>query len=217
MADPNQIPRHRKRTVDPAHPVYELDLWLAGSDPLIWRSLLVPARFTLGRLHGVIQCVMPWEEDHMHAFEIKQRNRYGMVEEIDEDATTLRDVFEHLKKTLGYEYDFGDSWAHGIKLIDTHPDAAAFEQLPVCLDGKNAAPPEDSGGLWGYYDKLRALADSDEEIREWMGEDFDPAAFDLRQVNADLKRFFPQPRSKAAKRAGPTLRQRQERKNKRKR
>ena len=50
------------------------------------------------------------------------------------------------------------------------------------------APPEDCGGVWGYYDMLNAIADPDhemhEELSEWVGEDFDPEAFDRDQVNA---------------------------------
>jgi len=65
---------------------------------------------------------------------------------------------------------------------------------PVCVDGARACPPEDSGGSWGYTEKLEALADpeGDEEqdyLREWMG-DFDPEQFDVDSVNKELKRVF---------------------------
>lgn len=42
------------------------------------------------------------------------------------------------------------------------------------------------------YSKLEALADSDDEyhdeVIEWMGEDFDPAFFDLEKTNRSLSR-----------------------------
>ena len=61
-------------------------------------------------------------------------------------------------------------------------------------------PPEDSGGLWGYYDKLEALADKRHPehrgIKEWMGSDFDPEAFDLADVNARLAYLAPGARKK---------------------
>ena len=65
---------------------------------------------------------------------------------------------------------------------------------PVCVDGARACPPEDSGGAWGYLEKLEALASDDDDedtnsLREWMG-DFDPEPFDKDSVNKELKRAF---------------------------
>ena len=72
------------------------------------------------------------------------------------------------------------------------PPDAAFKH-PVCLAGANACPPEDCGGVWGYYNLLGILADSKhpehEEMKEWIGEEFDPAAFDLNGVNSGLKQL----------------------------
>jgi hypothetical protein len=31
------------------------------------------------------------------------------------------------------------------------------KKYAVCLDGKNACPPEDCGGIWGYYELLKAV------------------------------------------------------------
>jgi hypothetical protein len=91
-----------------------------------------------------------------------------------------------------YEYDFGDSWEHEValeKILEKDPNL----KTPVCLDGAMACPPEDCGGIRGYYDYLAALADpkhpEHEEIREWMGEKFDPAKFDLKKINRSLKRL----------------------------
>ena len=64
---------------------------------------------------------------------------------------------------------------------------------PVCVDGERACPPEDSGGPWGYTEKLQALSDPDdeesEELREWMGSDFDPEMFQRDAADQELKRF----------------------------
>jgi len=89
-----------------------------------------------------------------------------------------------------YEYDFGDSWEHILlveKVLPMEPD----QQYPVCIKGKRACPPEDVGGVWGYYGFLEAIQDPDhpehEDYLEWIGEDFDPEAFDLDAVNAALR------------------------------
>ena len=64
---------------------------------------------------------------------------------------------------------------------------------PVCLAGKNACPPEDCGGIGGYYDMLKGLADpkdpEHEEVKEWLGSEWDAARFDVDRVNAALKRL----------------------------
>ena len=88
-----------------------------------------------------------------------------------------------------YTYDFGDGWEHGIsveKVLPPDPEA----QYPVCTGGKYHAPPEDCGGIGGFYNLLDALADPDheqhEELTEWIGGDFDAKAFSVDDVNRKL-------------------------------
>ncbi|MCB1074038.1 MAG: plasmid pRiA4b ORF-3 family protein, partial [Simkania sp.] len=54
--------------------------------------------------------------------------------------------------------------------------------------------PEDSGGPFGYLEKLKILKNKKhpehEEILEWMGQDFDPEYFDLNEVNIDMRDAF---------------------------
>jgi hypothetical protein len=107
----------------------------------------------------------------------------------DEDAVTLAEVCPKVKSKLIYEYDFGDGWEHTIevqKIIEPEDGV----EYPVCLAGKRACPPEDCGGIWGYYEMLEALADPDherhEELLEWLGGGFDPDALDLEEANAVL-------------------------------
>ena len=58
---------------------------------------------------------------------------------------------------------------------------------PVCLAGERAGPPDDCGGISGYYDMLEAVANPDHEdheaMTEWLGPDFDPEAFASEVVN----------------------------------
>jgi len=104
----------------------------------------------------------------------------------DEDDVTLAEVCPKVKSSLLYEYDFGDGWEHTIEVQKiTEPAEGAV--YPVCLSGKLACPPEDCGGVWGYYNLLETIADPDhemhEELSEWLGDEFDPEAFDLDEVN----------------------------------
>jgi len=85
-----------------------------------------------------------------------------------------------------YTYDMGDSWEHGIvleKRLPIDPGTA----YPVCTGGERACPPEDCGGIGGFYDLLDALGDpaheQHEEIQDWVGDDYDPDAFSIEDVN----------------------------------
>ena len=93
---------------------------------------------------------------------------------------------------FSYEYDFGDSWIHEIRIEKALPADPAVH-YPRCLAGERACPPEDCGGPPGYEDLLAALQDPahprHEEIREWAGPSFDPEAFDPAKVNRILWRL----------------------------
>ncbi len=96
------------------------------------------------------------------------------------------------KKRFIYEYDFGDSWEHEVVVEKVLPPDAAFKH-PVCLDGANAAPPEDCGGSPGYADFVDAMADPKHEqhaeMKEWVGGAWDATRFSLEAANAGLKRL----------------------------
>jgi hypothetical protein len=59
--------------------------------------------------------------------------------------------------------------------------------------GANACPPEDCGGIPGYYGLLAALVDpkheQHEEMKEWVGDAWDSTRFSLEDANAGLKRI----------------------------
>jgi len=126
----------------------------------------------------------------------------------DENAHTLAEVCPSVKCKLIYEYDFGDGWEHTIKVEKIlEPDAGV--QYPVCLAGRRACPPEDCGGVWGYYEMLEAIQDPSHEMYEeyagWLDADFDPEAFDVNKVNRALARWRstqPRRRSRRKKRGG---------------
>ncbi len=62
--------------VEKSQEVYQIKVTLLGTDPPIWRRLLVPAALTLEQLHHVLQLAMGWEDGHLHEFRIGQQ-RFG--------------------------------------------------------------------------------------------------------------------------------------------
>lgn len=160
---------------------------LNWSDPLIYRDVLLPEDMTLPALHRLIHAVLEWDNSHMHAFVTKKRKYINPDEDDVYWETTVGDWLSRKGSNFGYLYDWGDSWMHRIESLGKEK-VSADQKLPVLIGGENAGPPEDSGGMGGYYDKLAIMQNPDDEesewIREWMGEDFDAASFNLEEKQA---------------------------------
>lgn len=109
----------------------------------------------------------------------------------DERKVKLSELAPTVKNKFIYEYDFGDGWEHLIEVVKIYPPAEGVK-YPICLAGKLACPPDDCGGLGGYYNMLEVVKDPKHEdyenVLEWIGEDFDPERFDIDEINAALAR-----------------------------
>jgi hypothetical protein len=187
--------------------MFQLKISIDGFERPIWRRLLVPHDWTLHHLHHAIQCIFSWQDYHLHSFWIDKRE-FGVPDPEsqadDESRVRLGDVLRARMK-LHYEYDFGDSWEHTIlveKVLEGEGPAR-------CLAGKRAGPPEDSGGPWGYAEKLAILCDPEDEdhadIREWIGDDYDPEALDLEAINQRLNALRGRGRARAGHAEGAHL------------
>jgi hypothetical protein len=179
------------RIRDTGGPVYQLKVTLRGSKPPIWRRFLIPADVPLKRLHDTLQAVMGWTNSHLHQFEARgisygtSDRAYG-VTRVSEVRTHLSQVLREPKDRLVYEYDFGDGWEHDVVLEEIKP-CKPGAVYPVILAGKRACPPEDVGGIFGYYEFLEVLADPShsehDDMLRWAGGEFDPDSFDVRHAN----------------------------------
>jgi hypothetical protein len=191
-----------------------LRITLAGSEPEIWRRVEVHSGLTLHDLHWVIQCVFDWDNSHLYQFHVPpggKLTRRAMAEAVryqlhpskpffgqdqperPADEAMIGRIFTPECKQIVYEYDFGDSWYHVVKL-EKRTDGGEQDHVPQCLAGENAAPRDDMGGMGGYYEFLEALRDPDHDMHEdavaWLGKDFDPARFDLAAANRRLAATF---------------------------
>jgi len=178
--------------------IYQLKITLLNIEPKIYRIVQVPAAITLRNLHKIIQKVMAWENCHLYKF-VKgnvsyapQSTEFSFSQGQSDRSVPLCDLLSKVRHKLVYEYDFGDGWLHEVLLQKILP-AEADVRHPACIEGKYAAPPEDSGGPPSYCDLLEALDDQQhsghEEARDWLGEGYDPEFFDLEQVNRQLRRI----------------------------
>ena len=85
----------------------------------------------------------------------------------------------------------GDCWEHLLTLTKPRP-ADPASTYPRYIAGENPAPPEDCGGIPGFYAQLEALADPNhpdhEDAKDWFG-DYDPNRLDEQPIKDRLARI----------------------------
>ena len=178
--------------------IYQMKMSLLDTRPPVWRRLLVPAGLTLEVLHDVLQLAMGWYDSHLHEFRVGQKRfgkpdpedqLMGLPTVTDESTTYLFMVLGKARAKAVYTYDFGDSWDHAILVEKVLPPEAGVA-YPICVGGKRHCPPEDCGGIPGYYNLLEVIRDptheEHEEMMDWLGGEYDPDAFSVDQVNRKL-------------------------------
>ncbi len=178
--------------------VIQLNVSLDKSDPIIWRRILIPDSITFFDLHHVLQIVMGWKNSHLFEF-IVNDYRIGFVDGDNEgyedmaeaDLITVDTLLSREGLQFKYRYDFGDGWEHSIqieKIIDSEPGKV----YPVCIEGKMNCPPENCGGISGFYNMLEILNDKDhpefEDMHNWAGR-YNPKKFNLIRINKEMPRF----------------------------
>lgn len=180
--------------------IYQFKILLHEIEPEIWRLIEVPESYTFWELHVAIQDAMGWLDSHLHEFIPKGTSdvHIGIPEgPMDTDfvagwTVPITQYFRKPGDAAIYEYDFGDGWSHEVELVaieQRNPDS----EYPKCLAGERACPPEDCGGVYGYYRILEILADSNddeyEETIEWLSgfteesAPYDPSVFDPKSVD----------------------------------
>lgn len=171
---------------------------LRDTDPAIWRQVELPTSITLKVLHDIVQIVMGWQDYHLWEFTIgRQRfgppmkDDWGSGPRIDARKVRLGDVLRPRKTIIDYLYDFGDSWEHRITITGIRAGEPGVS-YPRYIGGEQNAPPEDCGGIPGFYEMLEARADpkhpNHAEIKEWLG-DYDPEVFDRLPIKYALGRI----------------------------
>jgi hypothetical protein len=189
--------------------VLRLKVTLDDVEPKVLRRIEVPADIKLDRLHLTLQAALGWTNSHL--FEIRAGDTgWGIPSPdwpdgpLDARKVKLIDIIEDAgAKTLRYTYDFGDCWEHTIK-VERLTDADPGVAYPRLVEASGRCPPEDVGGPGGYAEMLEPLADPNherhDEIIEWLGEEFDPKAFNVAAREAEVaalaKRWSRRPRAK---------------------
>ncbi|RBP61049.1 pRiA4b ORF-3-like protein [Alkalibaculum bacchi] len=75
-------------------------------------------------------------------------------------------IDDYLEKhnIIRYNYDFGDGWHFIVKLEEIVDDY--YFGFPTLLDGAETAPPEDVGGIDGFYEFMKVYYDKEHPEHE---------------------------------------------------
>ncbi|NTF23509.1 helix-turn-helix domain-containing protein [Agrobacterium rubi] len=175
------------------HPhMLRLRIEVDGTDPLVWREILIPENATFADLHSAIQISFGWKWAHLHAFhcgvligdtEELNSGASSDTRALDEHTITLQSI-DHSSRVFHYIYDFGDRWVHTIKIGGRVP-RADLPARPVLVDGAFGSMIEDSGSYEGFNRLVADIRNGDAsmDILDWLhqrgyGRDYDPNSFD---------------------------------------
>lgn len=193
---------------------YEIKISLNGIKPPIWRKVIIPSDINFMQLHNIIQLAMGWQNCHLYEFNFKEfeeiitndseacdEYEYSVSKEGKKRFAELGLPF-HLPKSLyakevkidkyleksakfKYIYDFGDDWEHTIELVKVID--AYVGRLPYVTKFKRVCPPEDCGGVDGYYEVSDALNNpsdpQNKEILKWLKKIHYSNEYDIEYVN----------------------------------
>ncbi len=185
-----------------ANLVFQFKIAIKDIDPPIWRRILIPEKYSFWDLHVAIQDAMGWLDYHLHVFRIRRKHAHTVIEigipnedRFEGDPVILQgwdvpvsEYFGDIGTVAEYEYDFGDGWQHEV-LFEGILLKEKKEKYPKCIGGERACPPEDCGGVGGYYHLLEVLSDhANEEYKEivtWLGKEYTADGFDASHVKFD--------------------------------
>lgn len=134
--------------------------------------------FFRDRLKTVSMDMLAFEQRHQERLKIKVRKPSSI--KIGE--------FLERHKEIRYNYDFGDNWWFTIRLEEIVDDY--HFGFPTLLDGRGTAPPEDVGGLRGFYQFIEVYRNPShpdyKETKAWAdSQRFEE--FDEEKINEHLK------------------------------
>ena len=174
--------------------ILQLKATLQRVSPPVWRRIHIRSNVTLQSLHRCLQAAFGWGDSHLHSFNINAttygpRSLGDFIESTDERKVTVGTAFRRHRTTVRYQYDPGDGWLHHIVFERVVPREPG-RKYPWVVGGRHACPPDDVGGVWGYYRFLEAISDKHHPeyaaMRKWYGGSFDPSRFDVTAANQAL-------------------------------
>ncbi|KAB1656995.1 plasmid pRiA4b ORF-3 family protein [Pseudoclavibacter sp. CFCC 11306] len=133
----------------------------------IWRRLDLRSDLTLDQVHQILQAAFAWQDTHLHRFALggsplsqgvepficEYDLEEGDAEGTPEASVHLDEALQQPGDRLFYVYDYGDHWQvtlrleRVVELSETPGASTADAPAATCVDGRRAAPLENTRGL----------------------------------------------------------------------
>ena len=174
-----------------------LRIEMLDTEPLVWRRVAVETSIDLAVLHAVVQAAMGWRDCHLWEFSIG-RDLYGMPDRggcgIGAQGLPCgprpachgsRERGADVRVCLRY----GRRLAASSGSRARRP-AEAGAVYPDFRGGERRCPPEDCGGIAGYYEFLEIIEGKNcrrkKQMLGWYGGAYDPDGIDEARIQAEL-------------------------------
>jgi hypothetical protein len=180
---------------------YVLHISITFSDPLIWRRVQVPGRYTLAQLHDLIQSSMGWSDSHVHQFLVgkisyeptMKTNKPRESKRFDEHKYQLHTLEDGMQFMFSYIYDAGEGWEHVLHLEEVVAPERELNH-PILLSGEQACPPEAVGDVHEYNQLVTAFDTPGSNEQHSLVElsenpDFDPTQFNFEQAKSRVSQI----------------------------
>src|ERR1700730_11930347 len=135
--------------------------------PMVIRLVSVSDQMPLLEFHDVFRTILGWNGDlgyiiRVHGQEFNSFRRKTRSKALHEFKLHRQEKFLYVCDTL-------HMWEWDVRVLDIQ-DGAEADDVPLCLDGRGATPPESCGGPTGYRLMLKRQRDgaamSDPVLRE---------------------------------------------------
>jgi hypothetical protein len=186
--------------------IISLSLVLNNSEPKIKRTIEVYKDTYLVDLHEILQVVFMWNNTHAYNFEMGKNKLIDSKDEIKlnkadfkkKHNTQLPKLLAEGLKKISYFYDLGANWEVEIKFGKiSNADDGLYPRITA---GENASPPDDCGGIDGFYTLVNILANPTHiehaefkrRISNWAGlkgKIFDPSYVNFEKIHKPLEKL----------------------------
>jgi len=132
--------------------------------PMVIRLVAVPDCLELSEFDEIFHAVLGWDSGIGYSFKIHGQEFNSFQRKTH--SKKLRDFRLHRQETFLYTLGAMDQWEWELRVVDLQ-EGTRGDEVPVCVEGRGATPPQYCGGATGYRLMLK---------RQEMGEKmFEPA------------------------------------------
>ena len=178
-----------------------LNIKINGSNPIIWRRVVVPEDITLDRLSDVILLLFSWEGYESCMFKIKNKFYENLEDEYeyedeDEEEGKVFDITLHRLNELVKEKSrfimYYNEWEIGVFVESTRFHNETNSDI-YCLNGDNNSPPPLLENMAQFNALIEDSTNTDSPLNEsaiqLLGNDFEETRFSKGLYNFLLNRY----------------------------